>query len=124
MTQFRMKGIANYIQYQCDLNAAKGAIGLLANHVKNFKIGKTGKTKEERFSESDYNGVYDDIDVVYTSQDSDFVSRMEADLIEEFQDNPKCDNIRTTDKDEMSESDKYSVYVVWIVEYSFAAQSQ
>lgn len=116
MIQFRKKDLADYIQYQRDLNDAKKEIGSLANRVESFKIGKTGKTKEERFSEPDYDGVYDDIEVVYTSQDADFVSKMEADLIEEFQGNPKCDNIRTTDKDEMSESKEYSVYVVWIAE--------
>ena len=105
--------LADYIKYQRELNNAKIAINSLAVRVENFKIGKTGMTIEDRFAEPDYDGVYDDIDTVFTSDDPDEVSRMEADLIEEFKGHANCDNIRTTEKDEMTESDEYSVYVVW-----------
>ena len=113
MAQKRVLNMSDYLQYQRDLRSAKLAISSLANRVKNFKIGKTGMSIENRFSEPDYNGVYDDIDSVYSSDDFDFVSRMEADLIEEFKDNMKCDNIRTTDQDDMTDSEEYFVYVVW-----------
>lgn len=100
--------------YQRQLESATDYMKSLAAKVKHFKIGKTGMTLDERYGEPDYNGVYDDIDEIYSSADSEMVSRMEADMIEEFKDYPNCDNIRTTDRDEMTDSGKYSVYVVWV----------
>lgn len=104
--------LSGYI-YQRHLENAIADIITLADKVECFKIGKTGMAIEDRFAEPDYNGVYDDIDEVYSSTDSEKVSQMEADLIEEFKDYFNCDNKRTTDKDEMADSDEYHVYVVW-----------
>lgn len=112
MTNNNKSVLSEYL-YQRNLGNAIENIKSLAAKVKNFKIGKTGETLDERHGEPDYNGVYDEIDEVYSSKDPELVSRMEADLIEEFKDHPNCDNTRTTDKDEMAESDEYSVYVVW-----------
>lgn len=113
MGQKKVLNTSDYFQYQRDLKSAKTTISSIANRAENFKIGKTGMSIENRFGEPDYNGVYDEICSVYSSEDPDFVSRMEADLIEEFKNNKKCDNIRTTDQDDMADSEEYSVYVVW-----------
>lgn len=87
-----------------------------AKNWSSFKIGKSGMTAEERFSEPDYNGVYDDIKVVYKSTSADNVSKMEAALIEYFKNNKKCDNIKDgkcSVNDSMTDSDEYIVYVVY-----------
>ena len=81
-----------------------------------FKIGKSGKTAEERFNEPDYNGVYDNIKEVYKSTSADNVSKMEASLIEFFKNNKKCDNIKDgggSVHDSMTDSGEYIVYVVY-----------
>ena len=54
-------------------------------------------TVKDRFAEPDYDGEYDDIDTVFTSEDPDEVNRMEADLIEAFKGYANCDKVRTTD---------------------------
>lgn len=87
-----------------------------AENWSSFKIGKSGMTAEERFSEPDYNGVYDDIKVVYKSTSADNVSKMEAALINIFMDNEKCDNTKDGEgsvNDTMADSNKYIVYVVY-----------
>ena len=87
-----------------------------AKNWSSFKIGKSGMTAEERFSEPDYNGEYDGIEVVYESPSSDNVSWMEASLINVFKNHEKCDNIMDGDcsvNDTMADSDKYIVYVVY-----------
>ena len=81
-----------------------------------FKIGKSGVTAEERFSEPDYNGIYNNIMVVYESPSADNVSKMEASLIDSFKDNEKCENIKDGDgsvNDNMTTSSEYIVYVVY-----------
>ena len=81
-----------------------------------FKIGKSGMTAKERFSEPDYNGKYDGIVAVYESTSADNVSRMEASLINYFKDNKKCDNDKDGDSsvnDAMTSSSEYIVYVVY-----------
>ena len=81
-----------------------------------FKRGKSGMTAEERFSEPDYNGEYDGIEVVYESPSADNVSRIEASLINFFKNHEKCDNIKDGEgsvNDTMADSDKYIVYVVY-----------
>ena len=87
-----------------------------AKNWSSFKIGKSGMTAEERFSEPDYNGEYDGIEVVYESPSSDNVSRMEASLINFFKNHEKCDNIKDGEgsvNDTMADSDNYIVYVVY-----------
>lgn len=87
-----------------------------AKNWSSFKIGKSGMTAEERFSEPDYNGEYDDIKVVYKSSSMDNLSKMEASLIDFFIDNEKCENIKDGEgsvNDTMADSDEYIVYVVY-----------
>lgn len=87
-----------------------------AKNWSSFKIGKSGMTAEERFSEPDYNGVFDNIKVVYKSTSADNVSKMEAALIEYLKNNKKCDNIKDgkcSVNDSMTDSDEYIVYVVY-----------
>ena len=87
-----------------------------AKNWSSFKIGKSGMTAEERFSEPDYNGEYDGIVEVYASSSADNVSRMEASLIECFKNYEKCDNIKDGDSsvnDTMASSSEYIVYVVY-----------
>lgn len=109
----KMKKLSEYMKYQKDLKHAKDDVSVFIKNAENFKIGKTGKTTEERFAEPDYNGLYDNIVPIFSSGDADTISRMEADLISEFKDDPKCDNERTTDQDDMADSDKYIVYLIW-----------
>lgn len=87
-----------------------------AKNWSSFKIGKSGMTAEERFSEPDYNGEYDGIVEVYASSSADNISRMEASLIECFKNHEKCDNIKDGDSsasDTMASSSEYIVYVVY-----------
>ena len=87
-----------------------------AENWSSFKIGKSGMTAGERFSEPDYNGVYDGIIVVYESTSADNVSKMEAALINIFMNNEKCDNAKDGEgsvNDTMADSDEYIVYVVY-----------
>lgn len=88
-----------------------------AKNWSSFKIGKTGMTAKERFSEPDYNGEYDDgIVEVYASSSDNNVSLMEASLINYFKDNKKCDNDKDGDSsvnDTMASSSEYIVYVVY-----------
>lgn len=87
-----------------------------AKNWSSFKIGKSGMTAEERFSEPDYNGEYDGIVEVYANQSADNVSQMEASLINYFRDNKKCDNDKdgySSVNDTMASSSEYIVYVVY-----------
>ena len=87
-----------------------------AKNWSSFKIGKSGMTAEERFSEPDYNGEYDGIEVVYESTSADTVSQMESSLINFFKNHEKCDNIKDGDSsasDTMTSSSEYIVYVVY-----------
>lgn len=80
---------------------------------KHFKIGKTGMSLEERLKNSDYNGIYSHITELHSSSNIEEISRLERDLIFRFQNDSRCDNVRTTNKDEMRESGKYILYLVW-----------
>ena len=102
--------------HPCDVMQIAREIQGLAENWSSFKIGKSGVTAEERFSEPDYNGIYNDIMVVYESSSADNVSKMEASLIDFFKDNEKCENIKDGDgsvKDTMVPSKEYIVYVVY-----------
>lgn len=88
-------------------------IETVCNH---FKIGKTGQIPEDRF-DSNYANYYDSIMVVYSSNNPDDVSQMEADLIDYYEGHPKCDNIKDGDEsinDQMtSKNGQYITYVVY-----------
>lgn len=108
-----IEGVSKQMKYQRLKESIRVAIASSIFDFSHFKIGKTGQTLEDRFSKSTYKEDYKGIIPVHVSDDPDEISQLEADLIENFKDNPKCDNNRTTDKDEMTESDKYTLYVVW-----------
>ena len=104
------------MMFSSDMPKIASLIASCAKDWNSFKIGKSGMTAEERFSEPDYNGVYDDIMVVYESSFADNVSKMEASLIKCFIDNEKCENIKDGEgsvNDTMADSDEYIVYVVY-----------
>ena len=77
----------------------------------NFKIGKTGQTKEERFN-STYSNDYELIRVLGSSELKSVIDSCEELLIERFRDHPKCDNDQVGGGD-MGESNSYKVYVVY-----------
>ena len=105
-----------HLMFSSDMPKIASFIASCAKDWSSFKIGKSGMTAEERFSESDYNGVYDDIKVVYKSSSIDNVSKMEATLINLFKNNEKCENIKDGQgsvNDNMTTSSEYIVYVVY-----------
>ena len=79
-----------------------------------FKIGKTGDSLYDRLS--NYDGEYDHIDPVFVGSMSD-VDDMEAYLIDQFINHPKCYNKKdggASNNDSMTETaEKYRVYIVW-----------
>ena len=82
-----------------------------------FKIGKTGETLEERFSQPDYKDRYQHIDSLYSSSSQMDVDNMERDLLLKYIFHPKCDNMKdglSSHSDTMRENaEKYHVYIVW-----------
>lgn len=80
-----------------------------------YKIGKTGMLLEDRLVESDYCGVYDAIEPVFESNSKEMCSYAEAQLIDAFVDDLKCDNEKDGEHskgDEMKDTPPYYVYVV------------
>ena len=112
-----LEGLSRQIKYQRLKESIRVAIASSIFDVNHFKIGKTGQTIDDRFNKSTYKDDYKGIIPLHTSEDPDEISQLEADLIEEFKSNSKydsiCDNERTTDKDEMKDSDSYALYMVW-----------
>lgn len=112
-----MEGLSKQIKYQRLKESIRVAIASSIFDVNHFKIGKTGQTTDDRFNKSTYKDDYKGILPLHTSEDPDEISLLEADLIEEFKSNSKydsiCDNERITDKDEMKDSDRYTLYMVW-----------
>ena len=89
----------------------------VVDNCSNFKIGKTGETLAERFAQPDYNGVYQHIDTLYSSDFKIDVDDMERDLLLKYITHPKCDNMKdglTSHSDTMRDgAEKYQVYIVW-----------
>ena len=109
-----LEALSDYLKYQRLKKRLSLAIATSVNDVERFKIGKTGQTVDDRYSKSTYKDEYKGIVPIYSSEDSDEISRLEADLNKEFKKHPKCDNDRTTDKDDMTDSEgDYTLYVVW-----------
>lgn len=81
-----------------------------------YKIGKAGETSDERFANG-YSVEYDNIKVFYSSKDPEDVSKMEKDLINEFQYDMKCQNDKDgfqSLNDVMTDHNKqYITYVVF-----------
>lgn len=101
--------------YKMTLRECEVIINAKMSLVEKFKIGKTGDTCEERFK--NYNGEYEDILPLYESNDKDEINKLEADLIDMFIRNEKCDNEKDGDdsiNDQMSdENGNYIVYMVY-----------
>lgn len=101
------------IKYQAILPQVENIIISLKDICREFRIGKTGMTKEERFNEPDYRDTYSNIIELYSSDDKDEISRLERDLILRFEKDEKCDNERKTDQDDMRDSERYTLYMVY-----------
>lgn len=109
-----LKGLPETFKYQQLKKRLSLAIATSVNDVERFKIGKTGQTIDDRYSKSTYKDEYKGIVSIYTSENPDEISRLEADLNKEFKKHPKCDNDRTTEKDDMTDSEgEYTLYIVW-----------
>lgn len=99
------------------LDLAKERIRKIASKCDRFKIGETGQTLEQRFSDPEYSSNYDTISSIYKSQDKTLIDNLEEKLIEyAMRYYPtKCDNRSpkshgmTTDK---KEPIHYSIYMV------------
>lgn len=101
------------LSYQQTVMKVENRIRMFLSACKHFKIGKTGMCLQERLNEPDYNGTYSYIKELHSSCSIEEISRLECDLIHRFQDDSRCDNVRTTDKDDMRESGRYVLYLVW-----------
>ena len=87
------------------------SIGAKAKVCKGFKIGKTGQTKDERFNQ-EYSKSYVSIDEVCYSDTESTIDRYETEIIKFFKDYPNNDN-KQDGGGEMTNSNRYIVYVVW-----------
>ena len=85
-------------------------------NIRSFKIGKT-YDPWRRATGNDYGEGYGYMDIVYCSWDYDEASWMEEALIEEFIDEPGCDNerIRGASGCPPPDNQEYYVYVVYNV---------
>ena len=77
----------------------------------NFKIGKTGQTIEDRYNQ-EYWDDYSFYEVIGNSTEAEDVDLCEKYLIERFLEFPNCDNDHIGGG-EMTESERYIVYVVY-----------
>lgn len=97
------------------LDEAAARIKEIRETCSSYKIGKTGTLLEERLKESDYNGVYDDIDPVFETNSKELCSYAEARLIDAFINDPKCNNKKDGEHsigDKLEDTPPYYVYVV------------
>ena len=114
MIKFREKG-------QCiegnPFDVAKSKLEELITNCSKYKIGKTGQTLDERFSQYQSNGEdFERIEELYRSKSFDVVSNLESDLIDYYINDAKCKNIKDGEhsiNDHMDiEAEVYFVYVV------------
>ena len=94
----------------------KTKLNFIIDRWKSFKIGKTSMSLEDRRSQQDYNELYPNIGSVYESNNFILTSMAEAQLIDEYINHPKCDNVKDGDQsinDHMGDGDTYQVYIVW-----------
>jgi len=100
----------------CESQNASQKVSAIIAKCSHFKIGKTGENLEDRRNQPDYAEVYPNIEEVYSNTSKVRVSDMESYLIDRYQSNSKCDNIKDgneSNNDPMTDSSKYYVYVVW-----------
>lgn len=103
------------VTFKNPLEKAIARINEIRQTCSSYKIGKTGMLLEERLNEPDYNGVYNAIDPVYEAHSKEMCSCAEADLIDAFIDDPKCDNVKDGEHsigDNLKDTPPYYVYVV------------
>ena len=96
----------NFEEIEKELN-----IKILFLNPKNFKIGKTGKSLEERYDE-EYKDSYKEIEEIYCNSSKIKIDELEKHLIRNFIDNPRCDN-EQIGSGEMKDTGAYSVYLVF-----------
>lgn len=60
-------------------------------NISNFKIGKTKQKLSERF-DSEYQDEYDEIKLIYQSNNTDLIDWLEEELIRNYMNKYKCDN--------------------------------
>lgn len=104
------------ISFDSFLGVSTYRVNSIIKTAQSFKIGKTGSSLADRRNQQDYRDVYPNIRALFTSRNKDLVSIAEAELINTFIDNPKCNNIKggeESENDTMADSNKYSVYIVW-----------
>ena len=78
--------------------------------ARNFKIGKTGQTKQER--RSDYVG-FSSIDVVHSSSNRNEIIELEREMISKFRDYPNNKNESNESHGKMDDTGHYKLYVVY-----------
>lgn len=92
MIKFREKGQS--IEDK-PFDVAKSKLEELITNCSKYKIGKTGQTLEERLSQYKSNGEdFKRIEELYKSESSDIVSKLESDLIDNYINDDKCENIK------------------------------
>jgi len=77
-----------------------------------FKIGKTGQALGERLLAEDYAELYDAIDELHCSSDSDEIDELEKYLIKQVKGLSNCDN-EQEGGGKMTRSKQYCVYLVY-----------
>ena len=79
--------------------------------IEHFKIGKTGQTVEDRYSQ-EYADDYDYCKIIGSAKEASVIDNFEKYMIERFKGKPNCDN-EQIGGGEMTKSDKYIVYLMY-----------
>ena len=79
--------------------------------MKNFKIGKTGQTVDERFRQ-EHESAYANVSELGVSHSKEIIDECEKYLIKRFKACTTCDNQQIGGGD-MGKSDTYRIYLVW-----------
>ena len=104
------------ISFDSILGVSLYRLHLIVKDAQSFKIGKTGKKLEDRRSQPDYCDIYPNIKAIYTSSSKELVDIAEAEIIDAYINDSKCDNEKNGEKssnDSIAVSQRYCVYVVW-----------
>ena len=97
------------------LEKAAARINEIRQNCASYKIGKTGMLLEDRLNEPDYRDVYTAIEPVYESNSKEMCGFAEAQLIDAFINDPRCDNQKNGEHslgDNLSDNSPFYVYVV------------
>jgi len=82
----------------------------IAQISKNFKIGKTGQSELERWTNYNF---YDNISTIYESRNKEYINDLEAKMIEEFTKWENNDNDIGGSSGDMDKTGSYKLYVVY-----------